>query len=398
MQTISTQDLVIVSGEFGRYPSSIEHMVRRLAERHRILWVELTGMRRPTMSVYDLRRAAGKIVRLVNGAQRTESGRAGVPPSISLASPFTIPFPGSRLVQRFNDQSLLRSIVKETKARGFKDYGLITTLPMAAGSVASQAVLKDTGVAWTMYYCPDEWTLWPGMDCDLVSAWEKQLLNTVDHVVVSSEQLRVSKSGANRRAVIVRHGVDVDHFASAFIPETARKITFFGLFDQRIDQQLIGRVARNFPDYTVEIIGPVQTALPSEYGAENICFTGPVPYRLLPEKLADARVLILPYLRNELTDNINPLKGRECLATGKPVVATALPELKELEHIFLGESHEDFLGHLAGLLNGPARYDGRRAIDAMYRHSWDARAVDLIAAAGQKRAWAAAVARAPARP
>lgn len=378
MEAKLEQDLVIVSGEFGRYPSSIEHIVRKLAVRHRILWIEVTGMRRPTASMYDVRRAAGKIMRLLRGAQRTESGRSELPRNITIASPVTIPFPESTWVQRFNDHALFRSIADETGFRGFTEFGLITTLPMAAGSFARRDALRRTGAAWTMYYCPDEWALWPGMNPGLIRDWEARLLGAVDGVVVASEHLKKSKARGSHITTVIKHGVDVGHFERAFRPETARRIVFFGLFDDRMDQELLARIAKSFSDHTIEIIGPVQAELRSDLLMKNVSFTGPVSYERLPEALADARVLILPYLRNELTDNINPLKARECLATGKPVVATALPELRLLEQVFLAEDHDQFIAHLERLTRQAVSYNGLAAIDAMRPHSWDARAADLM--------------------
>jgi glycosyltransferase involved in cell wall biosynthesis len=379
VETTFGQDLVIVSGEFGRYPSSIEHMVRKLAHRHRILWIEVTGMRRPTVSMYDARRAAGKIMRLVRGAQRTESVRSGLPDNMVIASPFTIPFPESSWVQRFNDETLFRSIADETRTRRFNDFGLITTLPMAAGSFARRDALRRTGAAWTMYYCPDEWALWPGMNTSLVRDWEVRLLSAVDGVAVASEHLKKSKARDGRCATIIKHGVDVGHFEQAFRHETKQKFVFFGLFDDRMDQDLLVAVAKRFAEHTIEVIGPVQTQLQPDLLLKNVTFSGPVAYERLPDAVADAGILILPYLRNELTDNINPLKARECLATGKPVVATALPELRLLDHVFLAEDHAQFIGHLERLTGQADLYDSVAAINAMRPHSWDARASDLMA-------------------
>lgn len=352
-------------------------MVRQLAENHRVLWIEVTGMRNPRFSVYDFRRAAGKIVRIVKGAQRVESMCLPIPKNLKIASPITIPLPSMALMRSFNDRKITQVLINETRRLEFSKFGLITTLPMAAKTFATAKVSGLIDAAWKMYYCPDEWALWPGMEASLVRRWESELLANVDCIVVSSEQLKKTKSISGKPVYLVPHGVDVSHFSRAHSSTQSKRIKFFGMFDERIDEKLLVALATQFSDYIVEVIGPVQAPLSGDLPA-NIVFSGLVSYDLLPERLRDAALLILPYLRNELTDNINPLKGRECLATGKPVLATALPELVKMGGVFTAQSKAEFIDCAKRILSGSLSYDGSAAIESMRRHSWQSRAAELL--------------------
>ena len=51
----------------------------------------------------------------------------------------------------------------------------------------------------------------------------------------------------------------------------------------------------------------------------------PVPYEELPSLAARATVLVMPYADLPVTRAMQPLKLKEYLATGKPVVVRALP-------------------------------------------------------------------------
>lgn len=363
-------NLVVVSGEFGRYPSSIEHLIRQLLPTNRVLWVEITGMRNPKLSVYDLKRAIGKVKRLVKGAESVESTSRGIPPNIRLSSPVTIPFPSFSAVRTLNSNTLENTIKRETAALGFEDFGVITTLPMTADSV-----LK-VGAAWSLYYCPDEWALWPGLDKQLVDSWEGTLLSSVDGIVVTSEKLKLTKSLPAKQAQIVNHGVDVAHFSQANKYSAKNKVSFFGLFDERIDQELIAYISKALPKVSFEIIGPVQCRIRPDLQGANVTWTGQVPYQELPGKLADASALILPYVKNELTDNINPLKVRECLATGKPVVATAIAELKNMKHVFIANDKVEFLQQLNSAI-AAKNYNSAAVIDSMATFSWKHKASEL---------------------
>ncbi|MFQ3409822.1 glycosyltransferase, partial [Escherichia coli] len=62
----------------------------------------------------------------------------------------------------------------------------------------------------------------------------------------------------------------------------------------------------------------------------NVHFTGRRPYQSLPGYCKKFDIAVLPFVVNELTLAANPLKLREYLAAGLPVVATPLPEVQKL--------------------------------------------------------------------
>ena len=130
------------------------------------------------------------------------------------------------------------------------------------------------------------------------------------------------------------------------------------------------------PDDSFEIIGPVQCSIRSDLLGSNVIWTGHVPYQTLPGRLADSSVLILPYVKNELTDNINPLKVKECLATGKPVVATAIAELKNMSHVYIANDQEEFLDQLKSAI-AAKNYDTVSVIESMAAFSWKQKAAEL---------------------
>ena len=87
---------------------------------------------------------------------------------------------------------------------------------------------------------------------------------------------------------------------------------------------------------------------------------------------------ILPFVVNDLTLAASPLKLREYLAAGLPVVATPLPEVAKLSHLLrLASTPEDFVSQIEASLA-----EGRRGPDAelsarMKSESWDARVEEL---------------------
>jgi glycosyltransferase involved in cell wall biosynthesis len=375
MTHLAGKDLVVLSVDFGRYPSPFEHVLRRFLPQNRVIWVETVGLRRPVLSRYDFTRAVGKTWRLI----RRLLGRAPAPaatlPGLSVITPFMLPFHDLEPIRRFNDWSVKRAVRREVSRRGFARYGVVATVPVVSG------IVDAIGADFCIYFCPDDWTKWPGMLHEAIAGWERELIRKSRLIVATSHELVRMKREFGRPTVLLPQGVDVSHFAAAGPRASgvgARKLVFFGMFDARVDQDLLARLAAAHPELTIEIIGPVQVDVSRLAPIANIRFVGAVPYAELPAALASADVLLVPYrMDSPVAKTINPLKVREALATGKPVVAMALPEVEQIPGVLCAKTVDGFLAHIDALLSGEARHEPRRAAEALRGSSWEDRAAEL---------------------
>jgi glycosyltransferase involved in cell wall biosynthesis len=103
-------------------------------------------------------------------------------------------------------------------------------------------------------------------------------------------------------------------------------VVFVGKLDAWVDYDAIARVAERNPDASVLVVGPGTPAARSY--PNNVHFTGPFPYRELPWLLGFCDVGLVPFVKNELTHAVSPLKLFEYLACGLPTVATRLDEIE----------------------------------------------------------------------
>ena len=103
---------------------------------------------------------------------------------------------------------------------------------------------------------------------------------------------------------------------------------FWGVIDRRLDLAFLRELVRRFNGGRVVLIGPEQNPDPalSELPVKRI---GPVAYEDLPSYASLADVLIMPYQNIPVTQAMQPLKLKEYLATGLPVVARDLPATRE---------------------------------------------------------------------
>jgi glycosyltransferase involved in cell wall biosynthesis len=209
---------------------------------------------------------------------------------------------------------------------------VVTTVPNSADYLAK--ISKQLVV----YYCVDDMAEWPGIDSDLVREMEQKLIQQADVLVATSTKLYERLKSTGKPTHLLTHGVDIDLFSRRALQEHPSlsavpkpRVGYFGLFDERSDQELLAAVAERMKDFSFVISGPVETSVESLEGLSNVFFTGPIAYPELPALIEGLGVLFIPYRVSEFTDTISPLKLKEYLVTGKPVVSTPIAEARHMQ-------------------------------------------------------------------
>jgi glycosyltransferase involved in cell wall biosynthesis len=245
------------------------------------------------------------------------------------------------------------------------------------------------GETLVVYYCIDDYAALPDVDSAAVARMDAGLMQRADQVFVASARLLPSKRQLNASAVHAPHGVDVALFRSASDPtlpvaEGARNlkrpvIGFYGLIEAWIDLDLVAFLAEHRPDWTFLMIGRLAVDPGRLKQLPNVMFTGPQPYSSLPNWAKAFDAAIIPYRLTRQVLNSNPLKLREYLATGKPIVAVSAPEIDRFAHcVRIATTPEEFLRELEDVLAHDTASDRARRLDAVARMSWDARLDQIV--------------------
>jgi glycosyltransferase involved in cell wall biosynthesis len=233
-----------------------------------------------------------------------------------------------------------------------------------------------------VYYCVDEYTKFQGFDSDAMTRLESRLLHCADLVITTSKPLWDAKRKIRADAELVPHGVDYDHFAKAWreppaAPADLRDVRrpifgFFGLIHHWFDVQLVAQVAKLRPDYSFVLIGDCKVDS-SKLNLPNVHLLGRKDYSTLPAYCAAFSAGLLPFVRNALTQCVNPIKLTEYLAAGLPVAATAIPAAQDFGGpVAIANSAEELAAACdAALQYGPA--DRPRISEAVRAHTWEAR-------------------------
>lgn len=368
-------DIICFANDWDGDPLSKKQIALRLGQKNRVLWVNSTGIRNPTVSARDVRRAWKKIVQYFQGCR-------SVSKNISVFTPLVIPFHGSRAARWVNCRLLTWGLRRACRKLGFQKpitWSFVPSSAEVAGSLGERLVI---------YHCVDEYSKFTGTNEAAILGLEQGLMEKADMVVVSSTRLYETKSPHNPNTFLVTHGVDVAHFSNACRKSVAAPadcaglngpvIGFFGLMADWVDTEVFRYLASARPEWSLLLIGEVQTDTSMLRKLPNVHLLGRRSYQSLPAYCKAIDVAILPFKINELTIASNPLKLREYLAAGLPVVATPLPEIMKLNSLVrMARTPDEFLVQVETLLKQGKRGPDPAVSVLMERESWDQKLEEL---------------------
>jgi len=255
-------------------------------------------------------------------------------------------------------------------------------------------LLGDLAPRAIVYDCMDELSAFKNAPRQMRQR-ETALLKNADLVVTGGPRLYEAKRDANANVLCLPSAVDAEHYSARRATADAAamgraealqgaiagpRLGFFGVIDERLDLDLVARVADADPAWQIVMVGPVvkieEAALPRR---ANIHYLGQQPYALLPQLVAGWRVCLMPFALNESTEFISPTKTLEYMAAGKPVVSTPIHDVEAMfgDIVAIAASADSFIAAcLQALAESPAQKAERetRMAERVRLHSWDAAA------------------------
>ncbi|MCA9086148.1 MAG: glycosyltransferase [Planctomycetaceae bacterium] len=326
--------LVVFSDDWGRHPSSCQHLIGRLLSDYHVLWVNTIGTRTPKFDLATLKRVGEKLKHWTSGqpASRKAAADTASHEHLTVANPRMWPWftrSGDRRLNRWLLAEQLTPLIQNLP----QPVTALTTLPITADLVGCLPVEQ-----W-VYYCVDDFGEWPGLDGQTLRDMDVQMIQRADRIIAVSEHLQSMIGRCHRNADLLTHGVDMDfwqadsehHDLSKILPEAIRGplAVFWGVVDRRLDSELITTLSQRMPNGTILLVGPHQDPDDRLLKLPNVLSPGPLPFSALPSLAAAADVLIMPYADLPVTRAMQPLKMKEYMATGRPVVVSSLPAVAE---------------------------------------------------------------------
>lgn len=321
---IQDRNIICIASNWFYDPTSKHHLMKLLSRDNHIIWVNYHASRRPQWSAGDAGAIVGKIRQIIHGPRRVAEG-------ITVVTPLVVPLPGNRTIAALNAELLVRqvrSVLNDLPERPTQLWSFAPDVDSLCGRFDEELCL---------YYCVDEFSRFSGYDTEQVLAAEQRLAARADLVIVTSQALYAAKRHLNPRIALVSHGVDFERFAGAAeadgrVPSEMRELPrpilgFWGLIQDWLDLDLLEEVARRRPDWSLVLIGEALVDVGRLERLPNVHLLGRRHYQRLPDYARGLDVGLIPFRVNELTKAVNPIKLREYLSAGLPVVSTPLPEV-----------------------------------------------------------------------
>ena len=370
-------DIICFGGEDWWYHNQAHidmQLMRRFARGNTVLYINSIVMQKANLGegTTFVRRLLRKTRSIVTGLRKSQTG-------FWVYSPFTLPIhhlTWGRTLHKKMLEYQLRLVVHR--------LGISNPIVWVACPAACDVALEMKKIR-LIYQRTDRFEEYPNVSVEAIRRYDRMLKAHADLTVFVSSTLYNEEAGQCKKAIYLDHGVDFDMFASVSAnnghPEEMRRISkpivgFFGdIEDHLLDAELVEKVVDLLPQMSFVFVGKRLGDLTNLDSKKNVWFLGQKPYEQIPHYGKWFDVAVMPWRQTRWIEAVNPIKLKEYLALGKPVVSTPFPELqKYLDVVYQARTAEEFARciELALAEDGPERIAARRK--KVQPFTWDAKA------------------------
>lgn len=321
-------------------------LMRRFAKLGTVLYVNSIVMQKPS-----LRKNTGggksfthKLIRKAKSILRglRESG-AG----FWVYSPFTLPVHHLPWARQINEMILRYQIYYVARK-----LLLVNPIVWVACPAACDTAIKMRK-RLLIYQRTDRFEEYPNIDVNIIKTYDLKLKASADLTLFVSDMLFDEEAGQCKRAVYLDHGVDYEMFSMAeqdqHKPEDIKDIPkpiigFFGTIDDHtFDIDFVETVVDLLPQMSFVFVGSASSDINGLKKRKNVWLLGQKPYDQICHYGKCFDVAMMPWKQNRWIEVCNPIKLKEYLALGKPIVSTAFPELQKYWNVvYQAKTAEEF--------------------------------------------------------
>ncbi|MCM3386885.1 glycosyltransferase [Ureibacillus chungkukjangi] len=334
-----------------------------LAQYTDVTFVETTGLRNP-----NFLKAIERVNRGLNRSKIQNRLSAKID-DLKIIPPFVLP-PTLKIFRLVNKGLFIPTLAKKIKQSSNKPIVFISYLPTSS----ALQLIHELNPAKVVYDCVLNFEMFPGIPKDMRTT-ENQLISKSDLLIVDSVHLYKKHRDKHEKIAKIPAAVHFENFHSIYDVKTRSEnpliATYFGGIDlYRIDWAIIEGLLDK--GVVVKLIGPAAEGIPIQH--EKLIHQHAVSHEALPNVLKDSDVFILPYKITEFTKGTFPAKLFECFATGKPIVATALPDLVLFEDLIeIGENVDAFTEKVLKAIESDYEKRTMERLKIAKENSWDSR-------------------------
>lgn len=349
-------------------------LMRRYAKLGNTLYINSIMMQKPNLT-------NGKkfIKKLIRKAKSIFRGLKKVDTDFWVYSPISLPVQHINWAKPLNETLLLFQIWQVIRKIGMHDPIIWVVCPTACD--IAMKIRKSKMV----YLRTDIYELFPNVDSKKIRNYDQKLKANADLTIFVSNKLFHEESNQCKKAFYLDHGVDYDMFASAHkIPDQPSDmadiprpiIGFYGGFaEHTTDISLLKKVADLLPNKSFVFVGQLSQECAGLKAKKNVWMLGQRPYEQIPHYGKCFDVAIMPWNQNRWIQACNPIKLKEYLALGKPIVSTPFNELNNyLDVIYVAKTPEEFADCVRKALESDNVQQIAARKKKVEKASWDSKA------------------------
>jgi glycosyltransferase involved in cell wall biosynthesis len=362
-------------------PINQHQLMRRLATRNNVLFVESLGLRRPQLATRDLSRIRRRLLAGLRGARAADG--------LHVLSPLVLPLHGSGVVRAINCWLLRRQVGRAARRLRMATPILWGYAPQA------EALVESLEPGLVVYHCVDDLAAQKGVDAGSFRAAEQSFAQRADLVLASAPALAERMRTLSGNVLYAPNVADTAQFATALEPGPVDpaiealprpRLVFQGaIVATKLNLGLLAEVAALRPAWSIALVGPTGAGDPGGDlsaldRAANIHLVGARDAIGLAAVLRGADAGLIPYAINDLTRSVFPMKVYEYLAAGLPVLSTPLPALEGVDAIDVIASAPRLVEVVEREMARDTPERRAERSQAAAAHSWEARIEEIEAA------------------
>lgn len=360
--------------------SPIQLMDAIHARGHRVLWINNIGMNMPRLRKAGLARRI--LLRLRSWSRWLRASRS----DFYVLAPIILPLFGNKYVERINDFWLELQIRLAYRLLGFTRPLAIVCLPSFANAVERLPRSK------LVYYYTDKYDAYRDIkDHTAIGNRDLSLFNAADLVLCASRP--IFEPLADRRPGVhyFPHAVEFELFqaalaSSAPIPDDLAaipqpRIGYFGSLSDSNDQEMIRYAASADPALQFVLIGRALGDFSQVTRLPNVHLLGFKPFAEIPFYGKHFDVGFMNWKMTEWIRHCSPVKAKEYLALGLPIVSVPIEEvIREYGPLVeIASTGPEFLAAIYRALAADSSEQHQKRLDRVRNESWDTRASQLFA-------------------
>jgi len=381
MQPYTFDSIICFGGEDWWYHNRGHidmQLMRQFSQRWTILYLNSIVMQKP-----NLKRATGGgrnfTEKLIRKSKSILLGLRKINTGFWVYSPFILPVHHLFWLRLMNEKILHKQLWLVRRKLEIHTPMVWVACPAACD------VAINTRKAKLVYQRSDRFEEYPNVEVTIVREYDRILKAKADLTVFVNQPLYKQEKAQCRKAIYLDHGVDYEMFASVEydrqIPSEMTDVPhpivgFFGGIDNHTsDMKLIEEIVDRLPKMSFVFVGKASLDCNGLLTKKNVWMLGQKPYEQIPRYGKCFDVAIMPWRQNRWIEACNPIKLKEYLALGKPIVSTPFPELQKYSDVvYQAKTPKEFAECIKQALadDNPERIAARRKL--VEKATWDSKA------------------------